>query len=134
MAHELRRAIRIVRTQIDPLPGERCQALIQVERPDVGLGTGTAEGGNGTADILRSVARATADALSEAYADAGVRIRVRGVQQFEAFAQQVVVVSLVATKGADSRNLLGVCDGSGDLYRATALAVLNGTNRFLGLE
>jgi hypothetical protein len=134
MAEKIPRAVRFVRAQIDPLPGERCQAVVQIERPDAGPGTGTAEGGNSPADVLRSVARATADALSEAYGNEGVRIRVRGVQQFEAFAQQMIVVSLVATRGVEQRNLLGVCDGTGDPYRATALAVLNGTNRFLGLE
>jgi hypothetical protein len=134
MPEKLPRAIRFVRAQIDALPDQRSQALVQVERPDVGLSTATAQGGSGQADVLRAVARATADALSDAYETDGVRVRVRGVQQIEAFTQPVVIVSLVATKGAESRTLLGVCDGSGDLPRATALAVLNGTNRFLGLE
>jgi hypothetical protein len=45
-----------------------------------------------------------------------------------------VIVSLAATRGTESRSLLGICDGTADLTRATALAVLNGTNRFVGLE
>ncbi len=128
------RAIKFVRAQIDPLPDDRCQALVQIERPGVGLSTGTAQGGNGQADAVRAVARATADALSESYEVEGVRVRVRGVQLVEAFGQTVVIVSLAATRGAETRSLLGVCDGTGDLPRATALAVLNGTNRFVGLE
>jgi len=128
------RTIRFVRAQIDPLPEDRCQALVQIERPGVGLSTGTAQGGSGQADSLRAVARATADALSESYQADGVRVRVRGVQVLEAFGQSVVIVSLAASKGAESRSLLGVCDGGVDLARATALAVLNGSNRFVGLE
>ena len=128
------RAVKFLRAQIDPLPDDRCQALVQVERVGLGLSTGTAQAGSQQADALRAVARAAADALSEAYDAEGVKIRVRGVQPMEAFGQIVVVVSLAATRGTESRSLLGVCDGSDDATRATALAVLNGTNRFLGLE
>jgi len=134
MTHGITRAIRFIQAQVDALPDGRCQALVQVERVGQGPTTGTAQGGSGQADALRAVARATGDALSEAYHDAGVKIRVRGVQQVEAFGQLVVIVSLAATRGGDTRSLLGVCDGTGDPARATALAVLNGTNRFLGLE
>lgn len=134
MMHGAARTVRFVRAQIDPLPDDRCQALVQVERVGLGLTTGTAQGGSTPTDALRTVARATADALSEAYEAEGVKVRVRGVQQMEAFGQIVVIVSLAATKGTESRSLLGVCDGSDDAARATALAVLNGTNRFLGLE
>jgi hypothetical protein len=128
------RPTKFLRAQIDPLPEDRCQALVQLERPGAGVSTGTAQGGSGQADALRAVARATADALSESYEDEGVKVRVRGVQLMEAFGQVVVIVSLAASRGSESRSLLGVCDGSGDLARATALAVLNGTNRFVGLE
>ncbi len=128
------RPIKFIRAQIDPLPDDRCQALVQIERPGVGLSTGTAQGGSGQADALRAVARATADALSESYMEEGVKIRVRGVQHFDAFGQVVVIVSLAASRGTETRSLLGVCDGTTDLTRAAALAVLNGTNRFVGLE
>jgi len=128
------RVIKFVRAQIDPLPDDRCQALVQVERAGLGPTTGTAQGGSGPADALRAVARATADALSEAYDDEGVKVRVRGVQQVEAFGQIVLIVSLAATRGGETRSLLGVCDGPDDPAKGTALAVLNGTNRFLGLE
>jgi len=134
MTHGVARAIKFVRAQLDALPEDRCQALVQVERAGLAPTTGTAQGGSGQADALRAVARATADALSEAYDEEGVKVRVRGVQQVEAFGQMVVIVSLAATRGAETRSLLGVCDGTDDAARATALAVLNGTNRFLGLE
>jgi len=54
------------------------------------------------------------------------------VQQVEAFAQTIVVVSLIASRGGNTQTLLGVCDVASDPARGVALAVLNGTNRFLG--
>jgi hypothetical protein len=45
----------------------------------------------------------------------------------------VIIVSLAATRASKSRTLLGVCDAGEDLARAAALAVLNATNRFLGV-
>ncbi|HEX9582226.1 MAG TPA: hypothetical protein VF970_14075 [Gemmatimonadales bacterium] len=128
------RAVRFVRAQIDPLPNGQCQAQVEIERPGSGLSTGIAQGGSGQADALRAVARAAADALTEAFRTEGAKIRVRGVQVQEAFAQTVVIVSVAATQGTRSQSLLGICDGAADAARATALAVLNGTNRFLGLE
>lgn len=134
MSEKPARGVRFVRAQIEPLPNDQCQALVQVERPGHGVTTGTAQGGSGQTDSLRAVARATADALTEAFNAEGTRIRVRGVQVQEAFAQTVVIVSVAATQGTRSQSLLGICDGAVDPARATALAVLNGTNRFLGLE
>jgi len=134
MSEGTSRTIRFVRAHVDPLPDGRCQALVQVERVRLGPTTGTAQGGSEPTDALRAVARAAADALSEAYDAEGVKIRIRGVQQLEAFGQIVVIASLAATRGTLTRSLLGICDGTDDPARATALAVLNGTNRFLGLE
>ena len=128
------RAIRFVRAQIDILPGDQCQALIQLERPGSGVFTGTAQSGSSQADQLRAVARATADALSEVFEAERAKVLVRGAQLVEVFTQTVVIVSLAASKGARTQSLLGVCEGGGDLARAAALAVLNATNRFLGRE
>jgi hypothetical protein len=108
--------------------------LVQIERPGVGVSTGTAQSGCEESDVLRAVARAAADAVSEAYETEAVVVRVRGVQPVEAFAQTVLIVSLVASRGSNSQVLLGVCDGTGDVPRGVALAVLNGANRFLGAE
>lgn len=125
------RVTRFVRAQIDVIPDDQCQALVQVERPGSGVFTGTAQGGSTQGDQLRAIARATADALSEVFEAEGAKVRVRGVQLVEVFAQTVALVSLAASKGARTQSLLGVCDSGGDPARAAALAVLNATNRFL---
>lgn len=127
------RAIRFLKAQVD-VADERCTAVVALERAGVGVFTGTAQGGSGEADQLRAVARAAADAVSDVFKSEGAQVRVRGVQSVDAFAQTVVIVSLAASRGTRNQPLLGVSDGSADLTRATALAVLNATNRFLGGE
>ena len=60
-------------------------------------------------------------------------VRVRGIQQIEVHGLEAVVVSLAALRDGKTKTLLGVCDGGEDRARAVALAVLNATNRFLGV-
>ncbi len=128
------RAIRFVRAQVNVVAGESCKAEVEVESQGVGTFTATAQGGVSERDQLRAVARATSDALSDAFEAQGARVRVIGVQLVDAVAQTAVVVSLAASRGAHTKTLLGVCDSTGDPAKATALAVLNATNRFLGKD
>ena len=127
------RAIRFVRAQVD-VQGETCQAVVELESLESGAFVGTAQGGLSDTDRLRAVARATSDALSDAFEAKNARVRVVNVQLVEGVMQTVVVVFLSASRGADTQSLLGVCDGTNDRTTATALAVLNATNRFLGRE
>jgi len=126
------RTIRFIRAELETLEGDRCRAIVQIERPETGLHTGTADGAAASADGMRAVARAAADAVSEAFSADEVRVRVRGVQPVEAFGQTVVIVSVAASARGRSQTLLGVCDGGENTSRAAALAVLNATNRFIG--
>jgi hypothetical protein len=132
MADRPPRTIRFIRAELDNPADDRCRAVVQIERPDSGLFSGTAEGPNGPGDQLRAVARAAGDAVTEAFKSDGVSVRVRGVLPVEAFGQTVVVVSVAATAKGRNQTLLGVCDGGTDTSRAAALAVLNATNRFIG--
>lgn len=132
MLERRHRVVRFVRAQVDPLPDGRRQALVQVERAEFGVSTGTAVSGSEQGEVLRAVARAAADAVSESCGEENVAVRVRGIQVVEAFGQAVVIASLAATHGVRTQMLLGISDGTSDPVRATALAVLNGTNRFLG--
>jgi hypothetical protein len=72
------RTIRFIRAELERPDAERCRAVVQVERPESGLHSGTADGAGSDADGFRAVARAAADAVSEAFADEAVRVRVRG--------------------------------------------------------
>ncbi len=134
MANGAPRAIRFVRAQVDVGAGESCRAEVEIESPGVGSFTGTAQGGVSEQDQLRAVARATSDALSDAFAAQGTKVLVIGAQLVDAVAHTAVVVSLAASKGSHAKTLLGICDGTDDPVKATALAVLNATNRFLGRD
>ena len=128
------RMIRFVRASIE-VGVDSCTAEVEVDTPDLGQFVGSARGGTGEADKLRAVARATADALSDAFNAHNAQVRVLGVQVVEAIPRNTVIVTLAASKGADEKTLHGICDGDAhDIPKATALAVLNATNRFLSLE
>ena len=124
------RAIKFVQAQVG-VEGEFCQAVVELESRESGRFVGKAQGGLSETDRLRAVARAASDALSDAFEAKNARVRVVNVQLVEGIMQKVVVVFLSATREAQTQSLVGVCDGTGDLTTATALAVLNATNRFL---
>ena len=126
-----KRIIRFVRANV-VVATETCTAEVEVESPGFGSFVGSAQGGISAADQLRAVARATADALSDAFEADNARVRVIGVQVVDVVPHSAVMVRLAASKGTHNRTLLGVCDGdTHDTPTATALAVLNATNRFL---
>jgi hypothetical protein len=126
--------IRFIRASLD-LGIDSSIAVVEVETPGLGRFVGSAQGGIGEADQLRTVARATADALSEAFEAHNAKVLVLGVQLVQALPHSAVMVTLAASKGTDNRTLIGVCDSDAhDTTKATALAVLNATNRFLSLR
>jgi hypothetical protein len=128
------RMIRFIRANLD-VGVDSCIAVVEVETPGFGRFVGSAQGGISEADQTRTVARATADALSDAFQTQNAHVRVLGVQVVEAIPYNAVMVTLAASKGPDSRTLHGICDGDAhDTPKATALAVLNATNRFLSLQ
>jgi hypothetical protein len=131
LSDHAQRTIRFIRAHAD-VANETCTAEVEVESPGLGSFTGSAQGGTSEADQLRAVARATADALSDAFKADNATVRVIGVQMVDAVPRRAVMVTLAASKGTHNRTLLGICDGDTyDIPTATALAVLNATNRFL---
>ncbi len=128
------RIIRYIRASLD-IGVDSSIAVVEVETPGLGRFVGSAQGGISATDQLRTVARATADALSEAFDTHNAQVRVLGVQLVESLPHNAVMVTLAASKGTDNRNLIGTCSlNAHDTAKATALAVLNATNRFLSLE
>jgi hypothetical protein len=125
------RLIRFIRAEIRQLTRDSCEATVEIEHRGVGVFTGTAPGPTGEQDQLRTVARATSDALGEAFEANGVKVRVLSVQLVSSLTQRTVLVTLAVSRGADHRILHGVCDATADPVRAAALAVLNATNRYL---
>lgn len=126
------RTIRFVDARVEHLGDESCKATVELERRDGGMFVGSARGPKSRQDELRAIARATSDALSEAFDDRAVRVRVVNVSLVESLTHTAVLVTLAVSRGSDQHSLLGVCDVAGDPVRAAALAVLNATNRYLG--
>src|SRR2546429_202935 len=83
--------------------------------------------------LLRSVAEATLDALRQAVPERGLRFELQDVGSFEACGHSGMLVALQVKHKERSWSLIGLCaDTREDQFGATALAVLNGTNRLLG--
>ncbi len=76
---------------------------------------------------LRAAAQATADALE----DLGHAVEVEGVEVVQALGEPAVVVRVAAQHEGETRRLVGFCLSGDDPMKATVLAVLNATNRFL---
>jgi len=133
MTGHAQRLIRFVRAEVQRRTDDSCEATVELERRGAGAFTATAAGPADEADQLRAVARATSDALSDAFEAQGVKVRVVTVQLVESLTQRIVLVTLAVSRGSDHRTLLGVCEAARDPVRAAALAVLDATNRFLAL-
>ena len=126
------RIIRFIRADVEILEDDSCKATVELERQGAGIFTATARGPSSRDDQIRAVARATSDALSEAFDVNRVRVRVMSAQMVQPLTRIAVLVTLAVTRGADSETLLGICDATDNLARAAALSVLNATNRYLG--
>jgi len=133
MTAEGSRLIRFIRAEVKQLDDASCEATVELEHRGVGVFTATARGPSNEQDQLRAVARATSDALSDAYDAQGVRVRVVGVQPVDSLIQRTIMVTLAVSRGSDQRTLFGVAEAGDDPARAAALAVLGATNRFLGI-
>lgn len=127
------RTIRFLSAEVSDLEDGSCEASVELKHHNGMVFSATARGPGTPEDRLRAVARATSDALSEAFDTKGARVRVVSVQQVQALTKTAVLVTLAVTRGADTATLLGICDATDDHTRAAALAVLSATNRFLGL-
>jgi hypothetical protein len=125
------RLVRFVRATFD-VGIDVCEAVVEVETQDLRRFVGAAQGGIGEKDQVRAIARATADALSDAFEAYNAKVRVLSTRVVKGIPHNVVMVTLAASKGTHTRTLFGICDrDSHDTAKAAALAVLNATNRFL---
>jgi hypothetical protein len=94
---------------------------------------GTAECQETQTGGLRCAAAATLDALGGATGDVGVTLELIGARAVKAFNATVVIVALSAHLKAETRRLVGSCLADEDAERGAAIAVLNATNRLLGV-
>ncbi|MCZ6915765.1 MAG: hypothetical protein O7I93_03220 [Gemmatimonadetes bacterium] len=120
---------------------------LEVETPDAGAHaarvelqirpgqsfTGRADCAEPDADHLRCAALATIDALHQAMRPSDGRFELIGVHAVKAFDAIVVIVALLVGRDQAPRRLVGSYLAEEDPTRAAAIAVLNATNRFLGV-
>ena len=85
-------------------------------------------------DQLRAGAEAALEALRQAASSTELALELREAVTFQALDRTGVMVSIVISRGPRQSTALGVCaDMADDPVRAAAIAVLNATNRRLGL-
>lgn len=126
--------VRFVAAQLERFPPTRLRARVVLRRPPYDFIVGTAERSLDTANELACVAEAAAAAVRQAAeAEAETAVSVEQVARSETLGRSVVLVAVTARRHQESRELNGFCQVDGDPPRAAALAVLNATNRFLGL-
>ena len=114
--------------------GDRVRARVKLERPSHGFYVGTAELGGVPSGDLRCSAEAALDALSQAVSHVTpVTFDLRDVETFEAFGKEAVMVRLTVTIAHQSRTLMGFCPVGEDRAKAAARAILDATNRLLGV-
>jgi hypothetical protein len=90
--------------------------------------------GNGltNAEELRHAGEATLEALRQLVGP-DTRLELQGVASAAALGRSVIVAAVKVSNAQETRTLMGICPSSLHLPRDAALAVLDATNRFLGL-
>jgi hypothetical protein len=126
-----RRVVRYMNAELIVNRTDECTVRVELRRdsgePYVGLSSGPCV----PAETLQTAARAAINAVCEAAVLTPGEIKLEGVSLTEAFGHRTVLVVITAQDSPTP--LVGSCIVVGDTSRATALAVLNATNRFLGL-
>jgi len=125
------RVVRFVSAEVARLP-DRTTALVELERSTGDSYRATAEADGSEAGRLRCVAEAAALALARAVR-AQPPFSVDGIEILEPFGRRSVVVAVSVRTQEFTGSLVGLCQTDHDPVNATARAVLNATNRVLGV-
>ena len=114
-------------------PSGLCRVEVEVQAPNSARHLGRADGASSPTGDLRVAAEATLRALEKALPD-GQGFDLVGVKALRAFDATIVIVA-VAPRLADGagHHLLGCYLATDDVNRGAAVAVLNATNRVLGI-
>ncbi len=114
-------------------PGSRCHARVELERRPGQMTVASAEGPDSGAGKLRAAAQATLAAIKRSVDASPKAFELVDIKAVKVFDQAAVIVAVVVRYDGKERRTVGFCviDGRHP-FRAAPLAVLNGTNRFLG--
>ena len=94
---------------------------------------GTADCTEADGGELRGAALATVDAIHQSVGETGRIVELVGARAVNVLEATVVIVSLWARLGGGKRRLVGSCVADDGTAKGAALAVLNATNRLLGV-
>jgi hypothetical protein len=125
------RVVRYVNAELLITATDECLVRVELRRDSGETYVGESSGPCDPAETLQSAGRAAINAVCEAASLTRGEIKLEGVSLSETFGHRTVLVAILAQDSPTP--LVGSCVVVGDTSRATALAVLNATNRFLGI-
>jgi hypothetical protein len=125
--------LKFVSCETESLPEGHERATVTLVLPPDRRFVGSADCQESATGGLRCAAEATLDALSEAMGEAGATLELIGARAVKAFDAEVVIVALSARWEGETRRLVGSYLVDEAPERGAAIAVLNATNRMLGV-
>ena len=133
MPHRPKQRVKFISHEMQSTPEGHRRAEVTLEIPPNRRFLGTADCLEISPGELRCVALATVDALHRAMGDADNSFELIGARAVKAFDAHVVIVALLVNANGGTRRLVGSFLAEKDLARGAAIAVLNATNRLLGV-
>ncbi len=124
--------LRFVSLEFENTSEGRQAKVILGMQPDL-LFSGTAHCSEAAGGELRCAAMATVDAIHRTASEYERILELIGASAVKAFDATVVIVSLWARLGGGKRRLVGSYIAEDDKAKGAVLAVLNATNRLLGV-
>ena len=124
--------LKFISLKFENTSGSRQAQVILGMQPDL-MYIGTAACSEGSGGELRCVALASVDAIHRAVNETGRIVELVGARAVNVLEATVVIVSLWARLGGGKRRLVGSCVADDGTAKGAALAVLNATNRLLGV-
>jgi len=126
MANRAPRGVRFLSATVQNNGPDRCMVEVEILAPNQTC-RASAEGGCDEAAQLHSAALATNAAL----AILGHAVELDDVAAVNILGDWCVAARVIAQHEGERRKLMGFCVAGNDVLKATVLAVLNATNRFL---
>lgn len=125
--------LKYVGLSFTKLPGGRCRARVELERRAGQTTVASAEGPHSGAGKLHAAAQATLEAIKRSVGASPKAFELLDIKPVRVFDEAAVIVSVAVRHDGKEKRMVGFCviDDENPLG-AAPLAVLNGTNRFLG--
>ncbi len=133
MPHRPQQRVKFVSHEMESTPEGHRRAKVTLEIPPNRTFVGTANCSEASPGDLRCAALATVDALHKAMGDTDNSLELIGARAVRAFDAHVVIVAMSVNANGRTRRLVGSFLADKDLARGAAIAVLNATNRLLGV-